>query len=81
MCVLVRLECGEDSFTDTRDGVIIYYIIEIQIPAYLVFFFSCELLRAGSSVLAINGVFLSRILINANHCETHLNGGGERGYI
>ena len=36
MCVLVRLECGEGSFTDTRDGVMIYYIIEILIPAYLV---------------------------------------------
>ena len=49
MCVLVRLECGEGSFTDTRDGVMIYYIIEIHIPAFLVLFFSI--------VVAINGVF------------------------
>ena len=49
MCVLVRLECGEISFTHTRDGVMIYYIIEIHNPAYLVLFFSI--------VVAINGVF------------------------
>ena len=73
MCVLVRLECGVVSFTDTRDGVMIYYIIEIHIPAYLVLFFSIA--------VAINRVFLSRILINANHSETDFYGGGERGYI
>ena len=69
VCVLVILECGEVSFTDTRDGVMIYYIIEIHIPAYLVLFFSI--------VVAINRVFLSRVLINANNCKTTFYGGRE----
>jgi hypothetical protein len=51
LCVSVLdiLECGVVSFTDTRDGVILCYIIEILIPAYLVLIFSV--------VVAINGVF------------------------
>ncbi len=62
----VRLKCGEVRFTDTRDGVIIYYIIEILIPAYLVLFFPYEEIRAGSSVLARNGVFN---LSHFNKCQ------------
>jgi hypothetical protein len=66
VCVLVRLECGEVGFTDTRGGVILCYIIEILIPAYLVLFFAYELIRAGSSVFAISGVFF---LSQFNKCQ------------